>query len=85
MMVSPICPHTLTQRPIVLPERSRVAIAVRSPDEDVVLTIDGQEGMKLVSEDLVSVRAAKNHVRLVRSPTHSFFELLRTKLRWGER
>jgi len=85
MMVSPICPHTLTQRPIVLPERSRVAIAVRSPDEDVVLTIDGQEGMKLVSEDVVSVRAAKNRVRLVRSPTHSFFELLRTKLRWGVR
>ena len=59
MMVSPICPHTLTQRPIVLPELA-AAIAVRSPDEDVVLTIDGQEGMKLVSEDVVSVRAARN-------------------------
>jgi NAD+ kinase len=85
VLVSPICPHTLTQRPIVLPGRSRLRVAVRSPDEDVVLTIDGQEGMKLANNDVVEVRASKNHVLLVRSPTHSFFELLRNKLRWGER
>jgi len=85
MLVSPICPHTLTQRPIVLPEGSRVRVAVRSPDEDVVLTVDGQEGMKLANHDVVEVRRSRNRVSLVRSPTHSFFELLRTKLRWGER
>jgi NAD+ kinase len=85
LLISPICPHTLTQRPIVLPERAHVRIAVRSPDEDVVLTIDGQEGMQLATEDVVTVRPAKHRVHLVRSPTHSFFELLRTKLRWGER
>jgi NAD+ kinase len=85
VLVSPICPHTLTQRPIVLPGRSHLRIAVRSPDEDVVLTVDGQEGMKLANDDVVEVRPSKNRVLLVRSPTHSFFELLRTKLRWGER
>jgi NAD+ kinase len=85
VLVSPICPHTLTQRPIVLPARSHLRIAVRSPDEDVVLTVDGQEGMKLANNDVVEVRPSKNRVLLVRSPTHSFFELLRTKLRWGER
>ena len=85
LLISPICPHTLTQRPIVLPERAHVRVAVRSPDEDVVLTIDGQEGMKLASDDVITVRPAKHRVHLVRSPTHSFFELLRTKLRWGER
>ncbi|MBI2963398.1 MAG: NAD(+)/NADH kinase [Deltaproteobacteria bacterium] len=85
VLLSPICPHTLTQRPIVLPGRARIRVAVRSPDEDVVLTVDGQEGMKLASEDVVEVRRARNHVLLVRSPAHSFFELLRTKLRWGER
>ena len=58
---------------------------MRSPDEDVVLTLDGQEGTKLASEDVVEVRASPNRVALVRSPAHSFFELLRTKLRWGER
>ena len=85
LLVSPICPHTLTQRPIVLPERSRVRVAVCSPDEDVVLTIDGQEGMKLATDDVVVVCAAKHRAHLVRSPAHSFFELLRSKLRWGER
>jgi NAD+ kinase len=85
LLISPICPHTLTQRPIVLPERAHVRVAVCSPDEDVVLTIDGQEGMKLASDDVITVRPAKHRVHLVRSPTHSFFELLRTKLRWGER
>jgi NAD+ kinase len=85
LLISPICPHTLTQRPIVLPERARVRVAVCSPDEDVALTIDGQEGMKLATDDVVAVRPAKHRVHLVRSPTHSFFELLRTKLRWGER
>ncbi len=85
VLLSPICPHTLTQRPIVLPERARIRVAVRSPDEDVVLTVDGQEGMKLASDDVVEVRRAKNHVLLVRSPAHSFFDLLRSKLHWGER
>ncbi len=85
LLVSPICPHTLTQRPIVLPERARVRVAVRASDEDVVLTIDGQEGMKLVSDDVIEVRRSRHRVALVRSPTHNFFELLRAKLRWGER
>jgi NAD+ kinase len=85
LLISPICPHTLTQRPIVLPERVHVRVSVCSPDEDVALTIDGQEGMKLANDDVVTVRPAKHRVHLVRSPTHSFFELLRTKLRWGER
>jgi NAD+ kinase len=85
VLVSPICPHTLTQRPIVLPDHARTRIRVRSPDEDIVFTIDGQEGMKLASEDEIEVRRARNHVLLVRSPSHTFYELLRTKLRWGER
>jgi NAD+ kinase len=82
-LVSPICPHTLTHRPIVLPEDSRIRIAIRAADDDVVLTVDGQEGMKLANNDVVEVRRSRNHVPLIRSKP--FFELLRTKLRWGER
>ena len=84
LLVSPICPHTLTHRPIVLPEDSRIRVAIRASDEDVVLTVDGQEGMKLASDDVVEVRRSRNRVLLVRS-RHRFFELLRSKLRWGER
>ncbi|MGH7821762.1 MAG: NAD(+)/NADH kinase [Candidatus Binatia bacterium] len=86
LLVSPICPHTLTNRPMVLPDDSRVRVALRGPDErqEVVLTIDGQEGMPLESGDVVEVRRSRNRVSLVRSPTQTFFALLRTKLRWGE-
>lgn len=85
VMIAPICPHTLTQRPIVLPERARIRVAVSSPDEEVLLTVDGQEGMPLENHDIVEVSRSRHHALLVRSPAHSFFELLRTKLRWGER
>jgi len=85
LLVSPICPHTLTNRPIVLPDRERVRVEIRASDEDVVLTLDGQEGMQLASGDCVEVRRSPNHVALVRSPARTFFEVLRAKLRWGER
>jgi NAD+ kinase len=87
LLVSPICPHTLTNRPIVLPDASRVRVAVRASDErdEVVLTIDGQEGMPLENGDVVEVRRSRNRAALVRSPSQTFFALLRTKLRWGER
>ncbi len=85
LTIAPICPHTLTQRPIVLPARSQVRVSVSSPDEEVVLTVDGQEGMALQNDDVIEVSRSRRHALLVRSPAHSFFELLRTKLRWGER
>ena len=87
ILVSPICPHTLTNRPIALPDRACVRVTVRASreDEEVVLTVDGQEMMPLDTEDVVEVRRSRNRVALVRSPAQSFYKLLRTKLRWGER
>jgi NAD+ kinase len=85
MVLSPICPHTLTNRPIVLPDTVVVRVTVRSPDEDVVLTLDGQEGMKLHSGDVVEVRKGASTVPLVQAENRSYFAVLRSKLRWGTR
>ncbi|GBD27902.1 NAD kinase [bacterium HR30] len=85
LVLSPICPHTLTNRPIVLPDRAVVRVAVETPGEDVVLTIDGQEAFPLLPGDEVEIRKAPVRAPLVQSPQRSYFEVLRTKLRWGER
>lgn len=85
MVLSPICPHTLTNRPMVLPDTAVVEITVRSPDEDVVLSLDGQENTKLHSHDTVEIRKGTSTVPLVQSATRTYFDVLRSKLRWGER
>lgn len=85
LVLSPICPHTLTNRPIVLPDRAVVRVAVETPGEDVVLTIDGQEAFSLQVGDSVEIRKAHIRAPLVQSPERSYFEVLRNKLRWGER
>jgi NAD+ kinase len=85
LVVIPICPHTLTNRPLVLPDSATLEVVQRSPGEDVHLTVDGQVDVALQHRDVVVVRRSANVIRLVKSPKLNYFELLRTKLRWGER
>ncbi|MBI3785618.1 MAG: NAD(+)/NADH kinase [Deltaproteobacteria bacterium] len=85
MVLSPICPHTLTNRPIVLPGTAVVRVKIRAPDEEVVLTLDGQDGIKLNNEDVIELRKGQMGVPLVQSATRQYFDVLRNKLRWGER
>ncbi len=85
IIMNPICPHTLANRPLVLPDSSEIKIILKSANQDVHITLDGQEGMPLNGEDIVEVRKAGSHIHLIKSSSKTYFELLRTKLRWGER
>ena len=85
-MLTPICPHTLTQRPLVLPDGAVVEVRVHARGGDVQLTVDGQEGAALDEGDRVHGAAlAAWPTLLVVPPNRSRFDVLRTKLRWGER
>jgi NAD+ kinase len=82
MVLTPICPHTLTNRPLVVPAASRLEIRLASPADHVMLTIDGQWGTHLHTDDHVELRRGLKPLRLYR-PEQSHFEVLRQKLHWG--
>jgi len=84
VVLTPICSHTLTNRPIVLPASLRIEVTLAT-DQDVMLTADGQVGFALKPWDTVEIRRASARTRLLRPPHKNFFSVLRTKLKWGER
>jgi NAD+ kinase len=84
-VITPICPHMLTNRPLVLPDSSKVEIQFVAGDEPGRLTVDGQVGYELYLQDRVVVRKSRNKIQLVRPPHKTYFEVLRSKLRWSER
>lgn len=84
--ITPICPHTLTNRPIVVTDDSLICVTVTSSfDEKVYLTLDGQVGCELQEGDSVKVHKAVTTTNLVVSRNRDYFEVIRTKLKWGER
>ena len=86
LIVTPIAPHTLTNRPIVIPTTSPVRVQPRMDDRDeVFVTFDGQAELPLRSGDEIQVCRAEQPLRLIRPSTRSYFEVLRRKLKWGER
>ncbi len=82
--LTPISPHMLTNRPIVLPNHVRVEVILRTKDEGTAVTFDGQVGFSLRHEDVVEIWAAETKTRLIRSPQRNYFEVLREKLKWGD-
>ncbi len=85
VVVTPICPHALTNRPIVLSLDAVVEVRLESPSEEVYLTLDGQQGFPLTNLDLVRIRRCPEPVRLITDPNQSYFQVLHRKLKWGER
>ncbi len=86
LVLTPIAPHTLTNRPVVIPATAEVRLeSSKGGNDEVVVSFDGHSGRRLQPGDLVSIVAAPRPMRLVRGSTRTYFEILRQKLKWGER
>jgi NAD+ kinase len=84
ILITPICPHTLSDRPIVVPDTSQIELRMEENSDSVFLTLDGQTGVPLHSGDRIRITRAKERLKLIHPPNKSYFEILRNKLKWGE-
>ncbi|MBP2674241.1 MAG: putative inorganic polyphosphate/ATP-NAD kinase ((P)/ATP kinase)(ppnK) [Deltaproteobacteria bacterium] len=85
ILITPICPHMLTFRPLLVPDTMVVRAEMLSKGTDVFLTLDGQVGFGLREGDVIEVKKSNAKLRFIRSPFRDYFTVLRTKLKWGER
>lgn len=83
VVITPICPHTLSNRPLVVPAGAEFELVLKTPREEVALTLDGQVGMALEYEDRVRVRRSRTCFNLIQAHTRNYFDVLRNKLKWG--
>jgi NAD+ kinase len=83
ILMTPICPHSLTNRPLILPGSSKIEVTIPAFDDEVLVTVDGQVSDQLLPGDLIRVRQAQQTVRFVISAGKTYFDILRSKLNWG--
>jgi len=84
IVITPICPHTLSDRPLVVRDTSQVEATLLGDTESVFLTLDGQKGILMQASDQVRISRAQEKLKLIQPPQKSYFEILRNKLKWGE-
>ena len=84
-VITPVAPHALTNRPLVVQDTAEIEILIKDGCESVLLTVDGQQGIDLCNGDIVQCRKSECAVKLLKLRERSFFDVLRTKLKWGER
>ncbi len=85
MLLTPICPQLLSNRPVVVPGDSVIEFVFKRADDELLLTLDGQVGFPLLPDDRVIIRRSAMTFDLIRPPQRNYFEVLRTKLKWGTR
>jgi NAD+ kinase len=83
-IITPICPHMLSDRPVVVRDSSSIELKLSGNTESVFLTLDGQKGIPLQATDCVRISRAKEMLMLIQPPKKPYFEILRNKLKWGE-
>ena len=84
LVITPICPFTLTNRPIVVPDNAEIELKLLNENEGVVLTLDGQTGYTMKAGDRVLIRKSATTFNLVRPANRNYFDVLRNKLKWGK-
>ena len=85
IVITPISPHCLTNRALVISDKAIIKVVLKAKGEDVYLTLDGQWGFSLLPEDEVFIKKSQRRIHLIQSPRKNYFEVLREKLKWGER
>lgn len=83
IVLTPICPFALTNRPIVVPDTSQIELELQNENEGVVLTLDGQIGYPMLARDTVKIRKSRTTLNLLQPPNRNYFDVLRNKLKWG--
>jgi NAD+ kinase len=83
ILINPICPHTLTNRPVILPESAVIGVTLCTPEQGATVTLDGQVSFTVKYRDSVTIRKSRYITTLVSSPHRDYLEILRTKLGWG--
>jgi NAD+ kinase len=84
ILITPICPHTLSDRPVIVPDTSIVELRLSESADAVFLTLDGQTGVPMQRGDRVRITRAAERLKLIQPPNKTYFEILRSKLKWGE-
>lgn len=84
LILTPICPHTLTHRPLIVPGNAEIEVTLTSKDDGAMATLDGQVGVAMTQEDSVMIQTSENRTRLIRFPESNYYDVLREKLKWGD-
>jgi NAD+ kinase len=81
--MTPICPFTLTNRPLIIPDSSKVEIRLEKRSSDIMLTFDGQEGLEIDDKDTIVISKGSHPVHMITLPHQHYFDVLKAKLRWS--
>jgi NAD+ kinase len=85
LILTPICPHTLTHRPLIVPGNAEIDVTLTSKDDGAMATLDGQVGVAITQGDTVVIQPSEHRTRLIRFPESNYYDVLREKLKWGDR
>ncbi len=83
IILTPICPFTLTNRPLIIPDSTRIEIRLEGSPEDIILTLDGQEGFEMDPKDKIFIKKSRNDIKMISFEDQSYFKVLKTRLKWS--